>query len=243
MKWYRILRFANCTRMSLSSRSVLLFKSITDIVIPWGKALRNCLSPQGKKCFIWHSATPCDQDASIVGCMHFSTCSISSNCVPLIWTVREVTSTLSEIRWQLLGRRKSMSETSGRPCSLPTVFCFSTTSLGKTYCKTVHGNFHVIWQQAALGSTWQAIRYFSCLLWELVIPRFCKKPTCCILSCSKLYNHAEASNSHASLRTVKTKWTEMSRCKLMSTNFWRTNALGNERQSPTPVLLWSNASS
>ena len=124
---------------------------------------------------------------------------------PLICTVREVTSTLSEIRWQLLGRRKSMSETPAKPRSLPTVFCFSTTSLGKTYCRTVDGNPDVIWQQAALASTWQATRYFSCLLWEYVIPRFCKKPTCCILSCSKFYNHADASNSHASLGTVKTK--------------------------------------
>ena len=157
---------------------------LEGLVIPW------------KKCLIWHSANPCAHAASIVGWMLFSTCSISARLSEASWTVSEVTSILSEMRWHPLGRRKSIRLTTGRFWSALTVLHLSTTGRGKTYSRVLLDGAQEIWQCSAFGSTWQAIRIFSWLLLvQYAIPRFCKKPICWTWSCNKLCSHAAASNS------------------------------------------------
>ena len=220
MKWYGILRFASCTRTSFSLTSEKFFKSSTDIVIPWGQCFRKDVSFHGKKCFTWHSARPCAHAASIVGWMLLSTSSISAKLSLASSTVSEVTSILSEIRWQPFCLRKSMELTTGRFWSSLTVLQLCTICRGKTYSKVLQDWVQEIRHCSAFGSTWQAIKTFSWLLFgHNVTPRFCKNPMCWTLSCSKLCSHAAASNSQALLGHVKTKWTEVSFSMQWSTNF------------------------
>ena len=130
------------------------------MVTPCGKSSWKSLSFHGKKCFTWHSARPCDQAASMVGWIAFSTSSRSARLSWSIWTVREVTSILSEIRWHPLGRRKSMRLTIDKLCNSLIVWQRSTTVLGKTYSRALQDWVQEIWQCSALGSTWHAIIYF-----------------------------------------------------------------------------------
>ena len=212
------------------------------MVTPLGQCSWKDVSFHGRKCFTWHSANPCIQAASMVGCMHFSTSSTCARLSVESWTVSDATSILSEMRWQPFGRRKSIRLTKGRFCRLLTVLHLSTTGLGKTYLRVLQDCVQEIRQWSAFCSTWQAMRNFSwSLLGQCVIPRFCRKPTCWTWSCNKLWSHAAASNSLALLEHVKTKCTDMFLLMLWSTNLRSTIAFGNKRHSPTPASQCSKA--